>query len=418
MNKMNEIKIPSEKVARYFNKVKDLYFEHRPTTEQAGWYNFLSTIEDATDEIWHEATKAIIEDNEIILIDYLDIKYLLQSIITAFLVQQTSLHTKKEIYINYNNSTQRNGNNRHLKLTFDNDIPDIKSLDAKELADPFVEIIKQAITKIQDINRNNIVKFSLTCEVQISHTLSPQQIDSIYEVDDRLKIFFKKYKNKYFLCFNGIYIGSYAFTTPRISSDLTRIFALLEFEGILTEKYENIRLLIPPKKVSFNLLYNDQSGYEPKVLPDQWNKYSKKFYITPHHLSTIDNYFNIFSNYYKNNILRFVLNLLNTEQHRFSSYEFLKYWQALEIMLGNPEFEIYKNLSYAYKVVTGGENPNDLKKYWELRNKIVHEGLLEVDHSTLWKFQHLVKHVFDRLHAGEGRIENYIKISRKTKDKK
>ena len=234
--------------------------------------------------------------------------------------------------------------------------------------------------------------------------------DQEITIGERVKISVKN--NEFKITAN--YKGNPAVALDRMEIDLSVILSILEMNGVLHIEDTEKRLgagsmklgLIDDQKIKFKFgrqtLTRNTSLEAFKLVAVRYEEHFKRFkesafsFIPLHYFSLLSEKFD------RDASLRIIPQFFSSENFRFPRTEFLNYWTALEILLGNPARDIIDSLIKAYELFYPEEKnikmeDKTLSKLWRIRNKMIHEGRLHVEQKEIWTIKKLVEAIFDKI---------------------
>jgi hypothetical protein len=254
----------------------------------------------------------------------------------------------------------------------------------------FEEIIYKTLNNIEEDFKNYKFNFELT--------LPFQNLDKnkCIKIDNRITI---EVDNTWKTIISGEYWDWNILDLLRKAfRDLYLILNILELEDILiiddTNKrfwswflYQNVEKY---DKSNFKYSNNFSSKYFLEIA--YFEKQLKKFSLTNIWVLKLE-YFYLLSDKIGDSQLVTSSFFFWTEKHRFTSKEYLNYWQSIEIMLWSPNFSIKKELINRFCLYFTWKE-SFIEKHWGIRNKIVHNWLLEVNNDDLYDIKKISKELF------------------------
>lgn len=216
----------------------------------------------------------------------------------------------------------------------------------------------------------------------------------------------------------GKYSGNPAIALERLKLDLNVVLSLLEMCDLLHIEDTEKRIgrstlkggLIQDQDIQFTYssgpLVKNTSMDAFLMTAIIFEKHFKKFkemaigFIPIHYFTLLSEKFD------DDPSLRIIPQFFSSEDFRFPRTEFLNYWTALEILLGNPKGgskePIKKSLIKAYELFYPKEKnlsieEKTISKLWKIRNDMIHNGKIHIEEREIWKIKGLVKHLFDKI---------------------
>lgn len=384
--------IPNKKLARFFHVYVNLYYQKKD----------LSMNNEVINRITSDITRYIFERNDLEALGPIDVKYFLLQYICRYIHQYPHLET---LNIDINDSGYANANLKSIKLNIDKSlIFDPKKFTKKMLASVHIDAVNQGLNALVDMYSKN--KFHFSLEVEITNDIYIKEIASRFPIKMKyLTISLDCEVKQSILLFEGTYLGSHSKFLRRLNDDIYSILAILEFNESIRVKESLHRnkmkapVLFIGETGNLNLKLNlpDSNMLETTNLQQRWNEILNDF--VSNNLFIVDTrVLKILDETPGISINRFVIEFFNTEQSRFSGYDFLRYWQAVEVILGSPNNgKIEETLkSGIEEYLSGSRRMEDYQALRNLRHDIVHKGLKNVDPQQLFLMRDLAKSLFIR----------------------
>lgn len=248
-------------------------------------------------------------------------------------------------------------------------------------------IIKRAIVEAYNKHMENEWGFSIVINSRI--LADETQVN----IQDRIFIKFTESK----LEIIGKYHGSPIVSHNNMSWDLGLIFALLEFDSAISKPRDRSYVPNPGElELTFNFPKNEKT-LSFAYLEDNYKKHSADF-IVHQVVGVSPDQFKLLNFDFKNPTLKTAIHYFHTDSYPLTAFHFLRYWTAIEIMLGSPEDDIGETLEKSFYAALPDAKAGTFEKLWRVRSDVVHRGLLDVDtlttHDVEWHAKNLFRHFF------------------------
>ena len=254
------------------------------------------------------------------------------------------------------------------------------------LHDDVINIISMFLIYLEDEYSKNRYEFRLGIEPEI---LDKNKLN----IDNRIEI--KADKN---LTFKGVYKGSPMIINQNIFIDLSVILSLLEMESVISSS--NIFIAGKNPKIYLEFTFPNNSNLTLEYLKKGFIEHTEKLKVGRIFHIPLD-FFNLASEKMDGSKLRSVLGFFDSENYRMESFSFLKYWFAIEFMLESSKKSTWKSIEKNYKNLFPKEEIKEIKDFWKIRCKMVHQGEQYIDHHTIWKIENKAKKIFYKLLSQE-----------------
>lgn len=211
------------------------------------------------------------------------------------------------------------------------------------------------------------------------------------------------------------YSGSYTKFEFQLRSDLSIILALLEFEEAIIDSWAFERdfsmgkILFPTKSDMKSISIDWKACEKNDPASIFWLKQAvenecRNYYVRP----TCHVHFGLFklldSNFKRHSLLT-AIPFFHSNRERLPSFEFLKYWFAIEVMSqarrGHNEGDIIQFLCLIFP----NEEKKDFEDLYQLRCDLVHKGTKYLDKMHITEIKKIAKDVFYKLFQMEHVLE-------------
>ncbi len=248
-------------------------------------------------------------------------------------------------------------------------------------------LIKRALVEAYNKHLENEWGFSIV----INSRILADEIQ--VNIQDRIFINFTQSK----LEIVGKYHGSPIVSHNNMNWDLGLIFALLEFDSAISKPRDGSHV---PNPGDLALTFNFPKHKKPisfAYLEDNYKKHSADFIV--HQIVGVPpDRFKLLNFDFKNPILKTAVHYFHTDSYPLTAFHFLRYWTAIEIMLGSPEDKIGNVLEKNFYKALPDAKSGTFEKLWRVRGEVVHRGRLDVDtlttHEVQWQAKNLFNHFF------------------------